>query len=244
MPSKSKPVIQKADARKFINMLIFGSSGVGKTHLIGTAPEDPRTDKVLVIDTERGTSSLRGTNIDVFHAQEIDDFSTIYNFLVNEKHDYNLIVVDSLTETHLKALHNVVDDEVRDNPRRTDELAIERTDYGKSLVQMRRIIRAFRDLNNVHVIFTALAKTESEPREGNVRKPSLIGALGEEVVGMFDITAYYALITPEKGEDPIRRLFLRDIPGVRCKVRTPWGVSVPKYLDNPTFTQILDTWRF
>lgn len=214
-------------------MLIYGASGAGKTTLIGSAAFDERTSPALVLDFDGGGSSLSGLDpekLSYVRIRDWDDYTQAYDYLMNSDHPYKLVAIDSLSETHVYALLNVVDHEVQKRDRRDDNLEVEQGDYGKALVQMRRFLNAWKVLP-LHCIFTALVKTEVAPKEGRVAKPALFGQFADEVVGMFDVTGYLALeeVKTRKDQSEKRRvLTLQNTPGVRAKVRTPFGEVLPQ----------------
>lgn len=63
----------------WLNILVYGPSGVGKTHLIGTAQDDPETASVFLIDAEAGKATIRFKK-GIMHSP-VYDFSTIENIL-------------------------------------------------------------------------------------------------------------------------------------------------------------------
>jgi phage nucleotide-binding protein len=85
--STAKPV---SETRK-LKALFFGPPGSGKTRLAGTAP------KAIFLDTEGGTMSIRGTGVDVLSIDTWDKFALAVQELMLEKHNYESVVVDSVT---------------------------------------------------------------------------------------------------------------------------------------------------
>jgi len=71
--------------------LFFGPSKSGKTTLAGTAP------KVLFLDAEGGTMSLRGKDVDVFPIRIWADVEDALKTLTLEKHEWKSVVIDSVT---------------------------------------------------------------------------------------------------------------------------------------------------
>ena len=53
------PINKVTEHPPFFNMLVYGESGVGKTTLAGSADEVAEMRKVLIIDIEGGTLSIR-----------------------------------------------------------------------------------------------------------------------------------------------------------------------------------------
>ncbi len=237
--SASLPNIIKPETNRFARCLFFGPSGQGKTSLLGTAQEDERTAPMILLDYEGGTSVLVGTDMDIVRIRDWKDYNDTYAYLLRSKHPYNSVGMDSISETHIFALLAQLDSSTRT---RTVPDLLEQGDYGVALVQMRRLLRKFRDLP-LHFFATCMAKDETEPREGTVKKPALAGALADEAPGIFEMVAYLAVADTEDEEGNIatlRYLLLRNQAKIRVKVRVPKGTALPEFIENPTITSVLD----
>lgn len=228
--------ITKPDAARWVKAIIFGPYGHGKTTFCATAQLDPRTSPALFLDFEAGESSLAGLDIDMHRIRSWDDYNEAYAEL-NDNSKYKSIIIDSISETHIFALLAIVE---KFKSRREDPDLVQLQDYGKAQIQMRRFLRAFRDLP-MHVFMTCQSKDVTEPKVGTVKKVALAGQMAEEVPGIMDVVAYLALRETDKGETE-RVLLLKNQPQFRVKVRTPWGVrDVPDELaPDPTVTDLLN----
>lgn len=240
-----KPIIQKPSQLDYVKALIMGDPGSGKTTFLGTAQQDPRTNPMIILDFEGGTSSLRGLDIDVIQIRSWEDYDDAYRYLSQGGHPYKSVAIDSGTETHVFALLNILDEEEKSRKARDQQIdALQQADYGRALIQMRRLLRAFRDLP-MHVFITALTQDVTVPGLGTVKKPAFAGRLTDEIPGLMNIVAGYSY-TPAKSsardDSPEQRvLYLKNHPRWMVKVRTPWGsTSVPDGLLNPTMTKLLD----
>lgn len=227
--------IYNPSASRFAKCLFFSPPGHGKTRLLGTAVDDPRTFPMCLLDYEGGTSTLVGKNIDIIKIRSMDDYEEAYNFLKSGKHPYKSIGLDSVSETHINALLTQLDSQDR---RRSIPDLLEQGDYGVALTKMRRLLRRFRDLP-YHFFATCAMKEEEEARDGKVKKPALAGALADEAPGIFEMVAYLALSEDEDGEVE-RVLVLGGVPKIRSKVRLPWDTPCPDFLVDPTVTKILN----
>jgi len=244
-----KPVIQpvKPSQRRFLKTLVVGDVGVGKTRFVGSAQQDPRTSPLLILDFEGGTSSLVGIDVDILPIRTWEDYEAAYDYILDHPNTYRSVAIDSVTETHVFALLNILEEEADDRRTRgqaTDVL--QQSDYGRALVQMRRLLRAFRDLD-CHIFFTALAQDVLEPGVGVVKKASLAGRLSDEIPGLMDVVCFLTLADPPtprslRDEKPqgSRCLILKNHPRYRAKVRTPWESSIPDILWDPTVTSLFD----
>lgn len=228
------PPLKKLDIRKPIDLalakvLIYGDPGIGKTRFLGTAQQDERTNPMLVLDFEGGTSTLAGLDIDVFQIKGWQDFDDAYDFLVAGGHGYNSVAIDSVSETHWQMLSTLLDE--RDKGSNKVEDVSDPQEYGKALVQLRRFMRKFRDLP-LHVFYTAHARDDKDPKRGTVRKPSLAGKAAGEVMGIVDVAGYLAWqeVEVQDGKqvrkEMMRTLSLKNNPRINVKTRTRWDLAL------------------
>lgn len=228
------------DQIRKLNALFYGPTGNGKTRLLGTAQDDPRTSPMLFVDFEGGTSTLAGKDIDIQRILKWEDFDDVVNFLRFSDHKYKSVGVDSVSESHVFSLLQLLDSDRR---RAIPDL-LEQGDYGIALVQMRRLFRRFRDLP-IHFMATSLVKDDVDPAIGKVYKPALVGALADEAPGIFDIVSYLGT-AQLKDTDEVTRLHrvlvLQNYPAYRVKSRVPEALipNFPDELIDPTITQLLD----
>lgn len=246
MPPRKKAAEAKASDRK-IKGIIFGPPGHGKTHWIGTAVFDPRTTPIAVLDFEGGVMDvLEGLpggpdGPDWYHMpiNSWEDFNEAYARLEADEEGFKAVAIDSISETHIFALMNLLDDK---SIRRDDINSLRQDDYGKAMIQLRRLVRAFRDLP-MHVFYTAHSKTEVDSKEGLVIMVSLSGKLATEIPGMMTLVGYLALTEDDEGKT-VRTLLLQNYAKIRTKVRTPWGVEAPDEIDNVTVKAVLDALNY
>lgn len=240
--------IKRPDDSRYVKALVFGPPGQGKTYFLGTAQEDPRTSPMLLLDFEGGDETLAGLDIDIAPIRSWDDYSEVYEALsgdhwslegssLKEGESYRSIGIDSISETHTWALLEILDQSTAASARRTDPDLLEIQDYGKATIQMRRLLREFRDLP-LHVFYTATAKSADERGVGKVKVPALSGAMSEEVVGLMSVAGYLAVV--EEDDEIYRELILQNIPGFRTKVRVPWESEAPDSIQEPTIPALLD----
>lgn len=244
--------VRRPADRRFSKTLIFSPAGHGKTHILGTAQEDERTNPMLLLDFEGGDETLAGLDLDLVSIRGWDDYSEVYEALSSGEHwklpgatleegqTYKSLGIDSASETHIWALLTRLEQQA---PRRNDPDLIEIGDYGVAGTQLRRLLREFRDLP-MHVFFTAGSKEVKERGVGQVKVPSLSGQMAEEIVHIMSIVGYLAMTTNEESGDPERLLLLQNYPGFRTKVRAPWRDVAPDEIVDPTITKLLDELKF
>lgn len=231
------PVQQRAP---YINMLVYGDSGVGKTTFAGSADDCPDLRPVLMIDFEGGTESLVRSYPDVQQVRVTTwkEMQAVYDELQRGKTGFRTVILDSLTEIQKFNMYSIMEDLQKMRPDLDPDVPTMR-EWGKNLEQMRKFVRAFRDLP-MNTIFTALKKDDKNDRTGMVTTmPSLSGKLAGEVAAFLDIVAYYYVKRIGSGEDAEdRRLLLtQKTETVIAKDRTR---SLPVVVEDPTMQTLFD----
>lgn len=213
-----------------INMLIYGESGAGKTLLSGSADDVPEMRRVLVIDVEGGTLTLRDKHPEVesVRVKSWKDMQLVYDELYKSTHDFTTIIIDSLTEVQKMSMDAVMRklvDEYGDEATEVPQIR----EWNINIEQTRKFVRAFRDLP-VNTIFTALATSERNARTGlTKRKPSLSGKVKDEVAGFLDFVGY--LYVKEKDGETRRMLQCGQTEETIAKDRTN---NLPLVVEEPT----------
>lgn len=219
-----------AESIPFLNLMIYGEPGAGKTFLAGTAQDHEDTSPVLVVDVEGGTTTLRNRpDIDVKQVRRIKDLEQLYNDIAADTSDYyKTIVIDSLTELQKLDMRDIMKDQYDKRPDTTDIDVPSQREWGKSGEHVRRIVRAFRDLP-VNTIITALATIDKDDNGTNTFYPDLPGKLRIHIPGFMDIVGY--LYTAEEKDQLVRRLQVAKTRRVIAKDRTATLGSV---IESPT----------
>jgi phage nucleotide-binding protein len=187
-----------SEQEPYINLMVYGDPGVGKTLLSGTAADVPDMSPVLILDIEGGTLTLREKypDVDVVRLKTWKDMQKVYDDLYDGKAPYKTVVIDSITECQKFSMAQIMIEMVKAAPDRDPDVPSQR-EWGKSIEQIRRTIRGFRDLP-MHTIFTALAIHERDERIGRlVNRVSLPGKLSGEASGFVDILGYMYMTTKD-----------------------------------------------
>ncbi len=189
-------------------MLLYGPPGSGKTTLAGSAP------RPIFLDTEGGLVPLRHRQ-DLLAAriQSTEDFSAAYAWLLENQDQYDTVVVDSLSQLQSVCLDSYMKHVVQTQSSR-DINEVELRDWSVNTQQMRRIIRAVRNLPK-HIIFVAL-EDQREDNMGIVRMgPALTPKVAHEAMAAVDTIG--RLVVSNNGE---RELLVAPRPLYIAKDRT------------------------
>jgi len=232
---ESLGAVSPAEAIPFLNLLIYGDPGAGKTHLCGTAQESKHTAPVLFFDLEGGTTTIRHqTDVSVVR---VTSYEELWNHLsrLNQlpKLPFGTIIVDSLTELQKIDLANMMRKIKAADSSRDEEVPSIR-EWGKSGVRMRNIVRRLRDMK-CNTILTALAQTKRDTDGSVSTMPDFSGKLAADIPGFMDIVAYL-YVDVEKGETE-RRLLCSATKRYMAKDRTG---SLGTVVVNPTFPSLWD----
>jgi len=228
------PVQRVSEKQPFVNMLIYGESGVGKTRLAGSSDAVPEMRNVLLIDVEGGTLTLRDTypNIETIRITTWSQMQDVYDELYNDRHGYTTIIIDSLTEIQKMSMSKIMQKLVEEHDERSEEVPGLR-EWNINLEQTRKFVRAFRDLP-VNTIFTALMRADKNPRTGALRrKPSLSGKIADEVAAFLDIVVY--LYAKEIDGEQKRILLCGQTEETIAKDRSN---NLPLLIEEPTMAAI------
>lgn len=230
-------IAKPRDLINFINALIYGDPGVGKTRLAGSASAVPEMSPVLMWDFEGGTLSLTEDYPDVEVARLTSWLAVdrLYGSLY-DKNPYKTIIVDSLSETQKFSMSQIMRQVVEKDSSRDPDIASVR-EWGKNGEQMRRLVRALRDLP-CNTIFTALAREEKDEHSGVTKiRPALPGQMKGEVAGYVDIVAYmYKKEVRSGGEREMKTLLLTQ--GTERQVAKDRSGQLPPILEAPTMADI------
>lgn len=230
------PITKAGEATEFFNFMVYGDPGVGKTRLVGSANEVPEMCPVLALDFDGGILSLKRNypDMDVVRLKNWNDFQKLYMALKKGDTGYRTLAVDSLTEAQKFSMQTIMQDVVKKDSERDQDVPGLR-EWGKNGEQLRRLVRLFRDLP-VHTIFTAHVALQEDKKTQIVSKtPSLSGKMARECAGFIDTVGYmYKKVV--KGE--IERLMLTS--GTDTVIAKDRSDRLPKIVRNPTMRDIYD----
>jgi len=187
-------------------VLLYSDPGIGKTTCAALSP------KPLIVNCEGGTLCLdkfkgfyEALDIKVIRPDTIEDIQNIFWYLKSGDHDRETVILDSLGEIQKMSMDEILRNPRRDPKHDADTPILQ--DYGKNTQQMRKLIRAFRDLP-MNVVFTCLSSEIKDENDGSVKVgPNLTPKLAIDTMGYVDVVGYMyskdgtrRLLTQPKGK--------------------------------------------
>lgn len=192
-------------------MLIYGTSGVGKTTLCATAPQP------IILSAEAGLLSLRKFQIPVIEIRTVDDLTEAHRWCQQaaEARQFSTVCIDSITEIGEVVLANAKR-QVKDS----------RQAYGELIEKMMTTIKAFRDLQGKHVYMAAKAEPVKDEMTGVVRyMASMPGSkLGPQLPYLFDEVFRLGINKTPQGE---QYRFLQTQPDLQYDAKDRSGALDP-----------------
>jgi hypothetical protein len=170
-----KRIVPVSQADPYLKVLLYGRNGMGKTRFACTAP------KPLLIDIqEKGTKSVRNyKDVEVFPAKSWKEVVWAYWFLRAGGHDYESVILDTLTGMQNVCMVQVLKESEDRDPTKDPKTASQR-DWGKLAQLMKEQLLNFRNLD-MHVIFTAQERTYDTTKKRSGWSVCQIFRLGPEL---------------------------------------------------------------
>ena len=230
----SPPITTVDESGWYVKGLVYGHPGAGKTYLGATMP------KPLVLLTEGDVARptiLRaqrdlGTKIPVWPIRSIRDLEQAYLYLRSGNHEFESVVLDSITDMNRIVMEEVVG-AAKARKAEHDPDMLELKDWSRVDQKMRKILRTFRDLVML-VLMLALA---GEVMEGVIGPALYPKGLRTEAAALFNFVAYLGRTKHPETEKEVRVLIFGD---ATRQGKNPGGMVDP-YVLEPNMGQIIAT---
>lgn len=168
-----------------VKLLVYGQAGAGKTTLIKTLP-DP-----VIISAESGLLSLSGVDIPYITVASLDDLREVMTWIMSsaEAQRFRSIALDSISE---------IADVVLAEEKAASKDG--RAAYGTMGDKMRKIIRAFRDLPDRNVYFSAKMDKMQDDQGLIMYSPAMPGkTLTQDMPFFFDEVLALRIVRDKDG---------------------------------------------
>jgi hypothetical protein len=234
-------------------ILVYARNKKGKTQFCTT----PGKGKVLIIDPENGTDSMKKLDPHVWAIDRWEEMDDILKYLRTGKHPYEWVAVDGMTKIANMALKWVMGQAEKTDLDRKPGM-VQLKDYGKSGEILKTMIHQFRMLP-IGVIFTSQERAMDAPASGDDDEdsedaaiayvPDLPkGARGELNSAVDVIGRLYTVKIVKKFRHPItkkvvekevlqRRLWLE--PNIMYDTGYRSDYRLPAYMEDPTVPSLV-----
>ncbi len=216
---KKVPVLEVTsvpEASPYLRMLIFGSTGAGKTYLCGTLcdlPEGALKGPILYLAIEAGLTTIRERDVEVNKVKGTLTPEKVVTILEHDPTRWSVVVLDSLTGYYKMLLKAIMKSDTRPGK---DALVPEQRDYQKARIVMDQQVFRLSGLP-CHFIATALPSTKQDQLTGAIYTlPSLAGKLEHEIGAHFDVIMHLSVRVKGEGRErvgivqPGRRIQAKD----------------------------------
>lgn len=255
------------EAQKWVNILIFGRPGCGKTTLAASAAEVPEMQNVLFVDIESGSASVLGTGIeDVVRITKFEEIGDIHDFLkhqcmardssnpeenlkkVSQQYFgepdavtkfFNTVVIDTYTELQRLNMYRILGIDMDNLQIEEESETPEFKHWNLTTNDMRKVTRAFRNLP----IHTILTSHETIPETTNKATIAFPNQLRTEIPAFVDMVGYLRAsnsIDSEGNVTTVRRLELEDSKKYLAKHRLGEALGGKSGIEDPTMQKIFD----
>lgn len=222
-------LIHKAEALNAPKtILIYGDAGRGKTWLAASAAEVKELSPVLLIDVEGGASAIARDfkDVDVINVSTHDQLSVVLNDIINVKHKYKTVIIDTLGVAMDRAEKFFGEKPENKNNKfgRWGDLKIWANDT----------IRALHSAPFVSIILTHAVDEKDESTGAVKTVPNIPGGSKKDLPGIPDIIGY---MTAERTEAGVKRVLVVDASD---RLVTKNRFNLPSVIQEPSMKKIMN----
>lgn len=232
--SGTMPKEGRQSDQDFMNVLIYGESGAGKSHLAGTATLVPEMCPVVYLDVDGAMTIRQNFDQSKVEIREIEKWKDIEKNVrkIRDGEQFRTVVLDNATEAQNFDFAEMLGENLDSID---DDTQPAWGDYSISLNHMTKMARSLRR-SKLHVVVTAWAKEEVNAK-GELSKISvqLSNKVSKQFPGHFD-SCFYLYTERRKGRT--RRTLLTE-DGTLAQARTRVR-GMPEKIEDPTMQKVFD----
>jgi len=248
---------------EYLNALIYGEYGVGKTTCAATAADVPEMQDVLYIAAEAGEKVLkpyaaRG-HLTVVRVNKYATVARVFEWMVlhcryrdageteklaqleslitgvvpTKPKMFRTVVLDSLTEIQVYLMYQLLGIEIGGTRLDLPPDSPEFKEWGQSSEMIKLLIRSFRDLK-LNVIIVCSMEEKEDEKKRQLKRLLLPGKLAVNVQGFLDVVGYLDKAKTDAG--PAWRLWLTS--GQTFHAKNRFGPTAPEYIDAPNMSKL------
>lgn len=236
MATGSKPpsIVKIVNSLAYVNIIIYGDPGIGKTPLAGTSPN------ALFLEADDGESSAAvwGTTAEMWKVRDWGDVTEAAEWLKHEGHKvYEWVWLDSGTIFQDSGLADIMEDLVAAKPHR-NKYVPDKGEYGENMNRFKELIRELKALPMNFGMTCHVSRVED--RDGATQyMPAIQGKeMPQKICALMDVVGFLDFMRNNNPEHEGRRaLRLENLPGYYTKDRfhcTEKGVlldpTIPKLM--------------
>ena len=249
---KIKPV---GKIQKPMRVALYGRAGSGKTTLACSFPKP----LLLDVNGEEGTDSVSDVKgLQVLPVQTWEDFEQLYWFLENGDHDFETVIVDTVTNLQELAIREVASaNKKKDADGGWGTMSKQM--WGEVSSMLKTWITNFRNLPDLNVVFLAQerlfnAGDESENDDGQIAPevgPRMMPSVGSTLNAAVDLVGH-CFIREEHKRVKDKNGKVKEVRNTQyclrigphayytTKIRKPRDAEVPSFLIDATYDDLVE----
>lgn len=242
-----KGIVPVSNAQPYAKVLLYGRNGKRKTRTAANSGL-----KTLIIDVnEEGTRSIASyPNCDVRSIKKWEEFVWAYWYLREADHDYEVVVIDTLTQVQKICMRRVINEAEDRDPNRPPN-APERRQWLQMTETLRPYIYDFRNLS-MHVVFVCqerLDKGGDDDEDSEIRArfvPDLSPGLRGDAMAAVGIMGrmFVRQVRTGKGKREKVKWEARMLVGDHDDYETKDRTKQLGYINrNPSMKKIIEAWE-